>query len=497
MKSRFACGFISLISCFVFSWPGFAADAEPLGGDAAVSEAAETAAGSSAYAVLLEGFLANDAEGRRLELARERAALELRRYALETGMSVTVSSGDMVFTFSPEGAGFSAEPGVTVNVPKLRDTALTLGAPIGRRVDGGVQYGVDLQARMGIITGKGAADRAALLEQEDRFRSALRDVAYRRLAAEKEFCEGIKQLISLRDAMLKAQGELLLARYDLESKRAGGYGAASVILRTAELTLRSRERELREAERALETALGKFSEACGAAGADIPRDIPDEALIEIGIFDPGSYIELEKAVRAYGINNLVRQSQDQVFTLDGRAGYSWRGGDGAGGMGGAPKGSALSAGAGISVGGITLSAGVSVPLEKPKEPSVTVAVQWKSAGFAVFAIDRRLRLLAAEAEQAAITDAEKKFRDLAADYGRRKADLEWQQETYGEEAELYRLNAEEQRAWFDRGIIRETDYLAARTNQLLAENRLLSARIDRRLYNLEVQSLFVPAGEHE
>jgi hypothetical protein len=480
MKKCFVCGFFGLSILALFPCSGFAADADPVG------------AVSSAYTVLLEGFLANDAEGRRLELARERAALELRRYALETGVSFTVNSGDMVFTFSPDGFELSAEPGVTVNLPTLRDMAVTLGAPVRRQGDGGVQYGVNLQVQAGIITGKGAADRAALLEQENRFRTALRNVAYRRLAAEQEFCTEIKRLITLRDAMLTAQGEQLLAWYDLESKRAGGYGASSVILRTAELKLRTRERELQEAERALETAIGKFSESCGVRRAEIPPDIPDEALIEIGIFDPASYIELDTAVRTYGINNLVRQSQDQFFTRDGKAGFSWQGGDA---PSGSPNGAAVSAGAGVSVGGITLSAGVRVPLEWPNKPSLTVAVQWKPTSFTIFDIDRRIRLLAAETERGAITDAEQKFRDLAADYGRRKADLEWRQENYGEEAELYRLNAEEQRTWFDRGIIRETDYRAALTNQLQAENRLLSARIDRRLYNLEVQSLFVPAGE--
>jgi outer membrane protein TolC len=70
-------------------------------------------------------------------------------------------------------------------------------------------------------------------------------------------------------------------------------------------------------------------------------------------------------------------------------------------------------------------------------------------------------------------------------------DLAWQEETYREEEELYRMNQEEQKHWFDEGIIRETDYLDARTNYLLAVNRVLSARIDRRLYNLELKALFV------
>jgi hypothetical protein len=225
--------------------------------------------------------------------------------------------------------------------------------------------------------------------------------------------------------------------------------------------------------------------------------IPGEALLTIDAFDPAGYVELEQAVHSYRVNSLVRQSQDRFFTLDGMAGYAWQGGTAAGtvGTGGSAgaAGSSVSAGAGISLGGIQVSAGISLPVEKPWEPSLTIALQWASPALKVFDIDRRLRGLAEVREVAALAEAEDKFRSLEAEYRQRRADLEWQRETYDEELDLYRRNAEEQRLWFDRGIIRETDYLDAQTDYLLAANRVLAAGIDRRLYNLELRALFVPA----
>jgi outer membrane protein TolC len=87
-------------------------------------------------------------------------------------------------------------------------------------------------------------------------------------------------------------------------------------------------------------------------------------------------------------------------------------------------------------------------------------------------------------------EAEKKFNTLVNDYERRREELLWQRETYEEEADLYRINADEQKLWFDRGIIRESDYMDAQTNYLMAQNRVHSARIDRKLYNLELAGLF-------
>jgi hypothetical protein len=455
------------------------------------------------YAVLLQGFLEHDAEGLRLSLEKERAALELRKYALETGTSFTVSSGSTLFAFSPSGMSVSTEPGVEVNFPQLRNTGFSLALPLSSRGTEISQYGVDLSLKTGIITGQREDRKAGIEESSRSFLRALRNLEFQRLAGEKQFCTLVAELFNHQNTILKAQGEVIKAQYDLEEKRVGGYGSASVVWRTSELTLRTRERELREAERALETALRNFADSCGIAGAGIPENIPDEELLAMSSFDPGGYIPWEEAAWNHRINTLKRRAQDRSFTLDGNAGYSWRNdsgglpGGGSAAAGTSAGGSSVSAGLSLTSPGFTVSTGVQIPLLHPDEPSVSLQIQWKPWGFKTAGLDRRLRDLAAKRELQEIAEAEKKYRDLLAEYDRKREDLLWQGETYGEEAELYRLNAEEQKTWFDRGIIRETDYRDARTNYLLALNRVRSARIDRRLYNIDLRGLFVPPTVQE
>jgi hypothetical protein len=384
-----------------------------------------------------------------------------------------------------------------VSSPKWRGTSLSFAAPVrGNSGEGINGYGFSVGASTGIVGGKGAAYQASLLERERRFLQAGRNVRARRLAAEGEFCEAIKGLLAARNTVLEAQREVLTARYDLEGKRAGGYGSASVILRSAELRLRSRERALAEAERGFEGSLKQFAESCGLREAGIPGDIPEEALLRITSFDPARYTELEAAVSVHSINNLARKSQNYPFSLDARTGYSWRNNDAAGAVPGAASSapnSRLSAGASLAAGGVSLGVDLSLPLQK-SEPALTLSLEWKLNGFKLFRIDRRLGEIAAAREREDILAAEKKFRDLGTEYERKFADLEWRLETYREEAELFRLNAEEQKIWLDRGIIREIDYIDARTEYLAAMNRLLQAKIDRRLYNIEVEKLFVDGG---
>jgi hypothetical protein len=499
-----------ILCIVILLWP-FDMTAQEAGDPvAAPAEAGPDGVGD--YGTLREGFLARDDAARRLELTKEQAALALRRFSVDNGVTFTVSSGSTVFTFSPDGTYVSASPSAEISMPGARNTRLNVTAPLQSRGGELTRYGVDMAVTTGIISGKSEAVKAEYMERERAFLTALRNLAQRRLEAEREFCDLIKKLITDRNTMLQAQGEVVKARYDLEAKRAQGYGSSAVIVRTAELKQRSQERALREAQRILETALRDFGDDCGVERAEIPANIPEEELAAISSFSSSLYTELENAVKTYEIHTLSRKSQDHFFTLDGSAGYSWNGGsavsggglmgdDISGTTGSGPagfavslaEGSSVTAGAGLTAGGITVSAGISVPLGRPDEPTLTVAFQWRPSSFKVFKIDRMSRALTAAEEREAINTAKKKFRNLIAEYDQRMADLEWQRSAYEEEAELYRINAEDQRAWLDRGIIKETDYLDARTDYLLAENRSLSARIDRRLYNLELESLFVPA----
>jgi hypothetical protein len=446
--------------------------------------------GESDYGALLEGFLGRDSQRIKLEMEKERAVLELEKYARETGAAFSLATGDGVLSFSPSGTSLSAAPGVELSLPGLRNTSFTLSAPFRSGADG--RFGADAGLKTDLISGRQEAYRAGLAERERALAKARRNLENRRLAADMEFCQQIQQILGHQNKTLQAQGEVVLARYDLEAKRAGGYGSASVIWRTAELKLRTRERELREAERILAIALQDFADDCGAERAEAPLNIPDEPLIPIGSFDPAAYAEWENALWTYEINTLSRASQDRPFALDGSAGYSWQSAPGGPDTGGvSAAGSSIKAGLGFSGGGFSVAAGVSVSPENPEYTSLTFRFQWKPGGARIFGLERRLRALAAQGEREAIADAEKKYRDLIVEYERRLGDLEWQKETYREEEELYRVNEEEQKRWFEQGIIRETDYLNAQTEHLLAANRVFSARIDRRLYNLELRALFV------
>jgi hypothetical protein len=297
--------------------------------------------------------------------------------------------------------------------------------------------------------------------------------------------------------MLEARRRLLEAAYELERKRAGAY--SGVVLKTAELEYRGKERELREAERALDSARRDFAELCGIPEARAPENIPDDPPLSASSFDPLLFRETEQARWTYQQNNLVRQAQDQPITLESRVGYSWRQSNaaypGAAPVGSVPAGSSLNAGASLTLGGISASAGIAVPLAKPDEPSLSFSVRWNPTGGFFSRLDRQIRALEARRELLAISGAERQYRDLVAEYDRKKADLEWQKETYAEEAELYRLNVEELELWLKRGVIRESDYANARTNYLLAVNRVQRARIDRRLYNLELRGRFIGTGK--
>ncbi len=450
------------------------------------------------YETLLTGYQKLAPERTKLDILKEMAAIDLQRFAAETGLSFSVHSGDTVFNFSSSDLYINTEPGIEMNIPGFRDTSASLKVPLQTVNGADTQYGLDLSLKTGLISRRTITHQAGMEEKKRVFIKTLRDIELWELAAEIEFCRILQELLTYQNTMLEAQGDMLLAFYDLEEKRVQGYGTSSVVLRTAELKLKTRERELLEAQRNLAVVLEEFARDCGVPQAGIPASIPEEKLISILSFNPEQFAELDDARWIYKENSLIRKAANKQVLLDGTAGYSWTSSSfGRNNSFLSHEGSAVNGGLGLNINESTLYAGVSVPLENPSEPTLTVAFSWRPWGSIISKLDKQLRSLEASRELENIAQAERTYRDLVIQFNRKKGNLEWQQSVYDEEAELYRQNAEEQKRWFDQGIIRQTDYLDAQTDYLLSLNRVLSASIERRLYNLEVKSLFIPQTTEE
>ncbi|ULQ60960.1 hypothetical protein K7I13_06820 [Brucepastera parasyntrophica] len=437
----------------------------------------------SDFAVLLEGYASNDTTRQSLELDKRSAFLSMQRYNIEAGTAFTISTGQTVIEFPDSGAQISARPGITVGLPQLRNTSISAEVPLEYNGNDPPRAGVNVTARTDIFSGNAKSRQTGLEEKERQYIVAARQLESHKLQLQKEFWEDVREIYGYRNDIYKAQEAIVLARQDMETREAAGYTASSTVWRTTELKLRSRQRELTEAERTYARSLEEFARSCGIPVVVLPEVIPGQELADISAFPQAGFSELESAEWNHYINTMSRSASGRSFSLNGLAGYS---------LDRITQTSSVSGGVGISLPGVTLSSALSFPLDSSQNPALSISLEWKPNGIRTHRIDNEIREISGKKELLNIHIAKKNYYDTVLEYDRKKEDLEWQQEVYTEEFEVYKTHAGEQEQWYRAGIISETDYLQSQTEYKLAEYRLQALYIDCILYNLDVALLFIP-----
>ncbi len=447
---------------------------------------------------MLAGYFAQDAELRTLALKLQQAKLQAGITAAETGVDAELATGTVSFNTS----GVRAEPAVTVSIPALNGTVVSASVPLSYAVSAdSAQSFSAAGAELSIgteLSGSTAAQRTLAVQKAQRaVTEAQRNLGTRARTAEYEFYTELKDLYSAYKDVLSARTSLYETRIDMETLRVKGFSAQSASYRTAQLEADSAERTVSEYERALKRAAERFAAKCGvSAGGLSGESLPDvqTQLVQCGVLDSdqlGSkerYAAVEQAEWDLYVAQL-EQHADKTPTVTAKASYTYKN---------SSLNGADSAGASLSVtgNGLTVSGGVTVPIAAERTtPSGTVSLSWSPADTATSALEKRQNLLTLEIKQAAREAAADEYERAVEDAATEREDLLWQRTLNGEQYRLYAELAADMKTWFDAGIVSESEYRKAVSNE---QNALIQCRItDINLirHAIAAENLFIAAED--
>jgi hypothetical protein len=457
------------------------------------------------YADLLQGYTAGDIQLERLSIALQRKQLEMEEARIGAGLDLSLSSGSISARFLDGKSEFYAAPEASLSLPLLNNTKITGSLPLKASVSGGSVGSVSLSGgalslSTGILTGLPEKQRITLLTAERALRTAERDYHYRHMGAEKTFLAELKKLYDLEASLNTASDELITAEEAFRLVQFQGYGETSARYRTAELSVRSKLRVKEERSRSLQRELDYFAGQCGypdssgIALATLPETMPDPQLLAITDFSKDLFIELENSRWTHEINGLSREAE-RAFTLDGSLGYKYT--ETAGSQSGGQSSGLHDVQAGLSMSykGIQAGAMVSVPVNKPNSPSISVSLGWDLNTGKRTRIGDSKKALDLREEQLSITEAEDTYGTTVSDYELQRRDLLWQKTEREELLDLHTELARDMESWYQQGAVTEKDYRAAQLDMHSAILDNVKARIDRLTYNINMQLLFSEAPE--
>lgn len=450
-------------------------------------------------AKLLEGYLENDLELKKLLLSSEIAKLDLEQTKLDQGFDISISTGTMTFYPGNEntGASISVKPSLTAQIPSLNNFKASVSGDYkydqdlkqSELVDGKLAFGIDVISQEDILS-KIAIEKSsrALLE-------AKRNLKTQILMAEKKFYTELKAILNLTNNILTYRQDFYTDKLNLEKLKAQGYSEASSTYRIAQMKVSSGAHNIEVAFHNLKRDIVIFYSHCGInieindnveLMSFVPNEIIDVDPLIFSNFEKEKFSLLEKAMWACDINQLVR-SAEKYFTLGVNTGYTFKNS--------ITKSDTIDASVSTMIAGIGLNAGMSVPVGVDDfSPAFTLSANVNPNSFKSKQIKKDQDELSYRQDLYDIEIAIQNYDNTQISFDQELNNLLWEKENIKENFDLYKKDETDLEKYFKMGIVTESEYLTAKNNRQLYGVKSIINKLDFILYNNNIQSQFVDSN---
>ncbi len=446
------------------------------------------------------GYKEHNLELQQLQVKVKQAETSLDRANVANGTEVNVSTGNMSLELNSDGTEMEFSPQATVSLPLINGTSVTASIPVTVETDSsGSATAFDngeVTLSTDIISNTAGLASLEIESAERELTLSQRDLTLKRIAVEESFWNEVRSLYEAAQSLADGKTTLYTLQTDFDEIKVEGYAPYSSTYISARLEVNSAEREVEEETRLLANALGNFAVGCGMERdgltdlPELPPSLDSTELAHMEDYDRQMYIDLEESIWTNGYNERSRQS-DRDFTLRADFGYGWDGYLSGTDDTEEAMTHSLSAGLSASYRGMSLSAGISTPLEDPSDPSLLLSLEWDLTERRTSALDerddeydRQLEILDIKIAEQAYTDA---VGDAETDYG----DLVWAKQRNSENLVLYKKLYEDSLEWSEKGLIANSDLAQNRNSYEQARYTASLTNIDYVLYNLKIAQYFI------
>lgn len=448
---------------------------------------------------LFYSYLKNDSNLKDLTIEAEKAQLALQSSKIDEGFDITLSTGTVTIqTLGDKSTLTVKSAGVSASLPQASN--LTLSASSGASItnwdfansnsDSNSLSDTKLNLSIDLVSSSSLSRKITLLTAQRNLTQAKRNLQKQALQSETDFYTQLKALLTSTSEIITAQTQLYTDTIDFESIKAKGYSTASSTYKLAQMKVMSDQHDIDSKIRSLIHDYLLFYKKCGyeiTLDQDtdfydlIPSDLPQVQALNIEDFEADKYTEIEEALWTYEINSLSRAAS-KSFTLSANGGYTFNNST--------TSSNTIDTGLTSTIGGLNLTAGVSIPVQEGN-PAYTFSASLSPSTFFQNSITKKTNDLTEEQELLAIENARTNFETVKVDKEQELQDLEWNKQSYNESYTMYQDLANQLETHYKAGLIKESEYLSALSNAKNYKVKLISNLIDFIIYNNELQSLFV------
>lgn len=470
---------------------------------------------------LLQEYLSNDIELQKLTIELEKKELDLQETEINSGMSLSLSSGQMLLKKTDSGMKISVSPKATFSFPENNTSVSVTSEPVfvtgnadssansgGSSNSGGSANGggssnqkpfslsnTGIKFSTDIVSNTNHEKEITRLKNERSYLEAKRSLNNRALSAEKDFYAELKSLLSKANEVLSAEQEVYTEELNVKTVKAQGYDESSANYRSAQFKLRSANRTLEEAKREFLRLKNTFAAKCNIQKADtefeeawkfLPSEIAEVAPVEFTSFEKENYTKIESAQWNQKIGSLLRETKN--YSVKANAGYTFDNSN--------TDTNTIDAGIDFSYKGLTAEAGINVPVTKASDsttkvlPALTMSFSYTPQTAKLENISEQKKLLEIKSEQLSMQTALEDYEKTLVSKKAELEDLLWTKESRYEELVQCIESEINMAKWYEKGIISEKDYLPEKVNVEKAKINCLMNAVDFIIYNGSIKLLF-------
>lgn len=462
---------------------------------------------SLANEFLLENYLANDVELKKLFLEVKKAELSLKSDKIDNGIDVNLSTGKATFSFSQDNSYVKLNPSASLSIPQAQNLSINASSDLTISFDDDSSNGntnsssdTSISLSADIISGSALTRKIALKKAERNLLEAKRNFQNYALTSENNYYKSLLSLFSLASDITSAQKDMYDDEIDFEEIKALGFSANSAKYRQAELKVLSDKHSIETKIHELEHDCAVFASKCGTTYDSsinphdfLPSEVPVVESLDILSFKKENYTKIESAKYEQEIATLTRKA-DKNFTLGANAGYTFE--NSASSSDSENYSDTIDAGLDFGFKGIDIGTGISLPTDG-KNPIYTLSATLNPNEIRKAKIKKETNKLDEDEELLEIVSAENDYDDDIVDKQTELADINWSKETDAETYEMYVDLERDLKNYLASGIITESEYLSSFANKELYRIKLIMDDINLIVYNNELKLLFCRDDELE
>ena len=442
---------------------------------------------------LLLSYIENDSELKNLTIAAKKAQLSYDSTKIDKGFDVTLASGNVTIKLSEDGTNVSAKPSVKASLPQASNLSAEVQTSVNSNTDETKVSDTAVSLGVDILSTSTLSNKISLMKAERSVVEAERKLSKRVLSAEKEFYTELKVLLTTINSIMSSKQQLYSDTIDFEAVKIQGYSKSSSTYRKAELKVITNQHDIESSLHSFIHDAVVFYKKCGYdisidENTDlmslVPSDIEAGDALNILDFNKADYTSIESAEWTYKINSMER-STNKTYSLSATAGYTFDNSS--------TQSDTVDAGLSGKIGGLSLGAGVSVPVgTESSYPAITLSMSLSPNTFRKNSISKKQDALTEEQELLAIQTAESEYETKVVETQQKLDSLLWDQKTIEQNLLMYEELERDMAAMYKQGFTSESEYLSAQTNLNTYIIKKVMNQIELIMYNDDVVMNFIP-----